>query len=409
MRDRTPATEVELDAAWTAAEVVWAKAKVQLPLMLQRRARAYMESRVADGDLVARSVTLYVERIAAILKRYGDAFGAVMSPTGARLIAHLRSGLDDATNSSFDSKLDRALLRLLIAHGVFDPMLSPREAGAIARHHGEVSDVGVSLVDLYFTDRAARKMLDVTKSLVAERRAPETLVMRTAMVTMCRWAGALPADLAAMTFNDLTIDPADDPTADPDDARHKWKVASRLKSAGPNEISVLLLPPTAERALGYWLTLRARLTGVDAPQPGDLVFIHPKSHEPLPRREVSKIITGENLAFQEGTDGLWDPTTLTTTQTPSEIMPEGPPMELPEKAYLSALRLRECHLIALIREHQWSTPVLDKACEEALGTRCYLARGRTRKLLGITGRTPETRPRKPRAKAGRVAPARATV
>ncbi|MBW7932451.1 MAG: hypothetical protein H3C62_02320 [Gemmatimonadaceae bacterium] len=417
MRDRSPATLATLDQEWPGALLAAGSGRVTVADELERRARAYLASRVAAGRLSVRSVVLYATHVAHLIVRYSERFGTVASPSSTEALSFFRTLLEPSpttkektkeNDATFEGRLHRALLRLLVSANVFYPTLGREHLDDIPREAAGVPDAAAGVPELYFVDRAARKLVSVTKSLVATRLAPDTLVLRTALVAMCRWAGALPSDLAALTFADLEVSPDASPGT-PADASRRWRVASRLNSAPAGTESLLLIGAFAELALGYWLQLRARITNVDHPAPGDPVFIHLQLDAlrqvatPLTRREVSKIISGENREFFTGTEDLWDPATLAATKTPSEILPDGPPelTEYPDKVYISAQRLRDCQILALVRAIQDSTPALDEACTAALGTRCTLPRSRMRRLLGLTERTPESRPRKPRKKAGR--------
>ena len=162
----------------------------------------------------------------------------------------------------------------------------------------------IRLIDLSYLQWVHRYALFVLnrtqgQDAATPRTASAADLQRAAMIAMCRYAGARPADLHALTFDDLSRGRTWDGTID-----STWRamhVDRNATGTAKRIVRDLELPPIATRWLRRWMTVRAALEPIAGGAPVFVEISAEGSRHPRPLsapKRVWQIVAGTDGEFR---------------------------------------------------------------------------------------------------------------
>lgn len=274
-------------------------------------AASWLRGLAHDEVLVARSFALYV----GVLRRFAaHAASDTSDPTRPFTAETFADFLADASRSPWRRNLSIAVLRRFVGadtperfalESALASLAESRDAAHPALPRGEADDsieataaIGVrggtptrggralTAAQLEGVDQEATRVL-----AAAAQGGDADAVLRAALVAMCRHAGALAGDLAALTFDDLAADRGcvwGDTAFGVGTAWRVLRVRREATGSAKTRVVVLDMPPAARRWVERWLAVRQRagvLPTGDAP-----VFFDPDTQRPLDRKDVWRLV-----------------------------------------------------------------------------------------------------------------------
>lgn len=338
---------------------------------------------LADERLVERSFALYLD----VLRAFARAFGhtpatAVLTPDAIQaFVAHHSHG------KPWRERLARAVLRRLLSvtHG-------EAAASLVAAPGDGAVSVAPDLEQLTAVDREAAYVLRRVAGRFAERVASADELRRAGLVAMCRHAGAMASDLAAMTLDDIAPGWRWAGTVGP-----SWRAVRALRrgrgEAKRQEFAVEI-PLVVRHAIERWLTVRLH----GPVQGGALLWASWESGEddapvlrPLDRRDVYNSVAG----IGDPTSGERHVRDFPSYRPvePSKSAGGAPALsdeatDAPTRIEINPALLRHCLALEVTRAHPDSHALVD-AMARRMGVAGRGLGPRYRKLLGITSRAPQ--------------------